>query len=298
MKVIIGVESFSFRKSVALVVSIFGVFVCYLGGNQPVSSDSSDGGSNAIGYVFILLSTILYSLYSVLYKVWLPPSAFSSIDEQQEKSRCDEQQRTKTLPKKDNADTQSMAFLQKDDNFRQPLKKLMVECKVLPTINTDSLYQHDAKEESAADVETEEQSNWIETAQQSTLIIGLLGIIYCVLTWPVLLLADKIGFETLEWPSTGATIKMIALFALDSCFNAALLFGMTITTPLFINTGVLLSIPASIVADVILHQKMIGIETLGGVALICIGFMILSAQQRRESRINRLKEEEKAKESV
>lgn len=109
-----------------------------------------------------------------------------------------------------------------------------------------------------------------------------MGIFTLVTLWPVFLVLHYSGVEPLEWPS-GPKGRMLALSAaLDTLYNVALLFGISVTSPLWMSVGTVLVVPATMIADFIVHNVTVGAMAGGGIALILIGFVVMQLPFKRE----------------
>jgi hypothetical protein len=70
--------------------------------------------------------------------------------------------------------------------------------------------------------------------------------------------------------------------------NLCMLLGIAWSSPLFMTVGSLLTIPASIVADGIVHSYVLTLGNYIGIVLIIAGFLALTyAQQRGEDKPGR-----------
>jgi solute carrier family 35 protein F3/4 len=66
---------------------------------------------------------------------------------------------------------------------------------------------------------------------------------------------------------------------LDSLFNCLLILGIVISSPLFISVGSLLTIPASVVSDWLLHGTVLPLLSYLGMAAIIVGFLLLTLSE-------------------
>lgn len=227
---IFGLDHFNWRKCLALAVSIGGVcMVQFLATKttepscpSPTPSAPHALKSSEAGYVLIVVSTLVYALYEVLYKHWLSPSIFRD---------------AAPMPKQD------LHLIQDPD----------------------------------------EASVWSDV-HYAMLTLGLIGAFHLMLTWPGLILLDYAGVESFALPARDAAEQLITTMLLDTIFNVLLLIGIALTSPLFISVGCLLTIPASALSDWLLHKPTMSLGSLGGVALIVVGFGILAWAEHLESK--------------
>jgi len=110
----------------------------------------------------------------------------------------------------------------------------------------------------------------------SILYMGLFGTMGCVAYWPIILICHYSGYETLEFP-TGHVAWVFALtVVLDAIMNVSILLCITLSSPLFVTCGTLLTIPVSVLADRFLNDYSMAWPCYVGVALIVSGFFGLT----------------------
>lgn len=121
----------------------------------------------------------------------------------------------------------------------------------------------------------------IEQAEVSAWFLGTMGLFCAATLWPVSLLFHYTGVERFELPS-GEKGRMLALSAaLDALYNVALLFGISITSPLWMAVGTTSVVPVTIVADYLIHRTTVSGQGWGGIVLIMLGFVILQVRLPR-----------------
>lgn len=118
----------------------------------------------------------------------------------------------------------------------------------------------------------------------SALFLGSAGAAVCLLLWPLLPLADAAGLEAFEWPPWHVWRLLLAGAALDTAMNAAALACIALTSPLFETVGSLLTVPASLVCDYLLHRYLPGPAGFFGVGLVVAGFAVLVHADYRSAR--------------
>jgi len=118
-------------------------------------------------------------------------------------------------------------------------------------------------------------------ASDALIILSLIGLWNCILVPILVIIWNFAGWETFEWPPSAAVWgQIIANGALDGMYNCALLVGITVSSPLFMSMGCLLSIPISIFIDVLRKQFIVSGFSIGGSLCIVIGFVLLSLSQQ------------------
>ena len=117
--------------------------------------------------------------------------------------------------------------------------------------------------------------------EESVLFIGFSGIINLLIGWPILLILDATGVETYEPMGNFGGQIMLNGF-IDTVFNAAFIWGVSLTSPLFMSTGTIMIIPVGIVVDILLGKGSLTFVALCGVFLIVAGFLTLSFASSRQ----------------
>jgi len=97
--------------------------------------------------------------------------------------------------------------------------------------------------------------------------------------WPVFFILDASGAETFVWP-TAAQAQMVLLnCGLDIIYNGSLLFGIIASTPLVMSLGLITVVPASVVADWLVHGRVMSGQAIGGTFAILSGYLALQLQE-------------------
>lgn len=112
-------------------------------------------------------------------------------------------------------------------------------------------------------------------AELAAYMLGVVGIASLLFMWPLFFVFDATGVEPFEWPSPAKTRMLVLSAVLDAVYNAALLFGIGITSPLWTSLGTILVVPASMLADWGIHGATVSGQAGGGIAAILVGFTIL-----------------------
>lgn len=117
--------------------------------------------------------------------------------------------------------------------------------------------------------------------RDSMYFLGYCGV-FCLLIGPIVLfICHQLGWEHFEFPPDKESLySLIEICVLDLVFNAALVLGVTITSPYLVGLGMLIVIPSSFAADSYLGKMKtpVGWMQIFGVVLIVAGFLILKLQ--------------------
>jgi len=114
--------------------------------------------------------------------------------------------------------------------------------------------------------------------------LGMAGFWGALIFWPLFFVFHYTGYEKFELPDVNDLGELFMNLALDCSYNFLLLLGIMLTSPLFISVGTLLTVPASILADKIVHNTMLPKLAWPGIGLIIIGFLGLNLAEVLEWR--------------
>jgi drug/metabolite transporter (DMT)-like permease len=107
--------------------------------------------------------------------------------------------------------------------------------------------------------------------------LGCIGATTLALFWPVLVIVDVTGFETLELPSGSALPLFMANIAETLAFNYVLNAGVIYVTPLFMRVSLICTIPLSFAINLILHGAgAFNWVQLVGALFVIAGFVAFS----------------------
>jgi drug/metabolite transporter (DMT)-like permease len=103
----------------------------------------------------------------------------------------------------------------------------------------------------------------------------LVGCWSVLLTWPLFFVLHYTGVETFELPTGPTLYVLLANVAQFVSYNLCLLIGISFTSPLFVATGSLLTIPISLVVAYFLSGSLLAPVALLGCGLIALAFLAL-----------------------
>jgi len=98
----------------------------------------------------------------------------------------------------------------------------------------------------------------------------------CVAYWPMILICHYSGYEHLEFPTGHVAWVFAGTVVLDAIMNVSILLCITLSSPLFVTCGTLLTIPVSVLADRFLNDYTMAWPCYVGVGLIVSGFFGLT----------------------
>eukprot|EP00854_Cymbomonas_tetramitiformis_P021185 gene21185-25450_t len=111
---------------------------------------------------------------------------------------------------------------------------------------------------------------------------GLIGLAHLVVLWVGLPLLHFSGVETMELPTAAQWGYMLLNGAIAVVVNCLMFCVIVVMSPLFLSTGMTLSIPITFAFDLMLWDKDQGHypALLSGVALATLGPIVLAAADK------------------
>ncbi|KAI8641661.1 hypothetical protein BD408DRAFT_202959 [Parasitella parasitica] len=117
-------------------------------------------------------------------------------------------------------------------------------------------------------------------------ITGIIGIVTFLFFWIPLPLLHVTGVETFELPDLSTFGCILAIASMSVIYNATFMAVIALVNPVFAAVGVMLTVPAVAVTDVLVTGVMVPASTIVGSVLILIGFYILNKQVANEEKID------------
>ncbi|KAG1504483.1 hypothetical protein G6F47_000781 [Rhizopus delemar] len=113
-------------------------------------------------------------------------------------------------------------------------------------------------------------------ANAVTSLIGLVTFLTLWIPIPLLHLAD---IEPFAWPDARTFGYILAIASMSVIYNATFMVIIALVNPVFAAVGVMLTVPAVAITDVLVTGVMVSSSTIVGSLLILVGFYILNRQQ-------------------
>jgi hypothetical protein len=118
----------------------------------------------------------------------------------------------------------------------------------------------------------------------SCFFLGLYGVWTIIGSIVFIPVWSAIGAEHYVTPPEHKLRLILLNSALDSIYNILLLFGILVTTPLFMSVGTMMVMPCSIVVDRLVHGTELGPSGIVGAVVIVVGFVMLNIPQEAAAR--------------
>jgi hypothetical protein len=118
----------------------------------------------------------------------------------------------------------------------------------------------------------------------SCFIMTVYGLVTVLLSAPALYVWSAASLEPFSLPSREKLDLIMLNTALYTLYNGLLVFGILVTTPLFMSVGTMLVMPCSIVVDKLVYNSELSASALAGAVAIVLGFAMLNVPQSVASR--------------
>ena len=96
----------------------------------------------------------------------------------------------------------------------------------------------------------------LAAAETSALVLGCMGVWTLFTQWPVFFAAAAARLEPLDLAPPGKARLIAAAVALDAVYNLALLWSVSTSSPFVTSLATTLVVPATIVADLVIHSTL------------------------------------------
>jgi drug/metabolite transporter (DMT)-like permease len=117
-------------------------------------------------------------------------------------------------------------------------------------------------------------------------ITGLIGIVTFCLLWIPFPILHAVGYETFQLPDMRTFISVLMIASMSVVYNATFMAVIALVNPVFAAVGVMLTVPAVAIADVMVTGVMTPASTVIGSLLILGGFIILNKQVKQDDKID------------
>ena len=121
------------------------------------------------------------------------------------------------------------------------------------------------------------------------LFFGLVGLMIVLLLWPVFIILHLTGVETFELPPD-RSVTMIVLvnsttsLVSDLCWAYAMLF----TSPLLVTVGLSLTIPLSLIGQMVLDHQYSSVLYWVGACIVLLSFIFINHEESKEEEAARV----------
>ncbi|KAM0285999.1 hypothetical protein ACHAQH_001188 [Verticillium albo-atrum] len=115
------------------------------------------------------------------------------------------------------------------------------------------------------------------------LFFGLVGVFNLVMLWPVFFVLHWTGVETFEMPPTAEIWVVILVNSLSSFISdISWAYAMLLTTPVLVTVGLSLTIPLSLVGEMIQYSQYSSWVYWAGAAIVFMSFVFVNHESKEE----------------
>ncbi|KAK7735670.1 hypothetical protein SLS53_007411 [Cytospora paraplurivora] len=109
------------------------------------------------------------------------------------------------------------------------------------------------------------------------LFFGLVGVLNLVLLWPGFFILHWTGIEPFSWPPTGQVWAIILLNSISSFVSdISWAYAMLLTTPLVVTVGLSLTIPLSLIGEMIQYSQYSSWIYWVGAGVVLVSFLFVN----------------------
>lgn len=117
-------------------------------------------------------------------------------------------------------------------------------------------------------------------------ITGIIGVVTFLVLWIPFPFLHFTGIETFELPDWTTFSYILGIASMSVIYNATFMAVIALVNPVFAAVGVMLTVPAVAITDVLVTGVMVPTSTIVGSLLILVGFFILNRQVGNEQKID------------
>ncbi|KAJ2906627.1 vacuolar membrane protein [Zalerion maritima] len=115
------------------------------------------------------------------------------------------------------------------------------------------------------------------------LFFGLVGLYNLALLWPLFIIFHVTGVETFELPPTGKIWTIIWANSMSSFFSdMSWAYAMLLTTPLVVTVGLSMTIPLSLIGEMIQYQQYASWIYWVGAGIVLLSFLFINHESHDE----------------
>ncbi|KAK2596085.1 hypothetical protein N8I77_013592 [Diaporthe amygdali] len=120
------------------------------------------------------------------------------------------------------------------------------------------------------------------------LFFGLVGLLNLIFLWPGFFLLHWTGIEPFGWPPTGKVWAIIILNSLSSFVSdMSWAFAMLLTSPLVVTVGLSLTIPLSLIGEMIQYAQYSSWIYWVGAGIVLVSFLFINHESAEEGEKDR-----------
>ncbi|KAK3378410.1 hypothetical protein B0H63DRAFT_525644 [Podospora didyma] len=115
------------------------------------------------------------------------------------------------------------------------------------------------------------------------LFFGLVGLFNVMLLWPIFIVLHFTGIETFQLPPTGTIWAIIMVNSIASFFSDMMwAYAMLLTTPLVVTVGLSLTIPLSLIGEMIQYAQYSSWVYWVGAGVVFLSFLFINHESQED----------------
>ena len=277
-------EKVTMQKCLAVVVCTTGVIlITFSKGNDHSSNHKEE---TAMGYILVVISTALYAIF----EVWFLLLACQYPSEQ----LCVQVLYAKYVDfeAEEEEDDAPTVHPEADSGDESPAERSMNLNPAGPVADEAGLAAPTAVSPDDPQLDLwyypEKNPAFVTQVTMSFAMLGLMGLATAILQWPMILILNSTGEEVFVAPSFACGPgepcifeKLLSNCGLDALYNVLLVFGISITSPVFISVGTMLVAPITVIVDRLKVPPQ-EFDWKGWVGIVCVvvAFAVLKLPAR------------------
>jgi solute carrier family 35 protein F5 len=122
-----------------------------------------------------------------------------------------------------------------------------------------------------------------ETRVNMPLFFGLVGLANVLLLWPGFIILHLTGVEPFQLPPTSRILNIVLINSASSLVSDfCWAYAMLLTSPLIVTVGLSLTIPCSLVGQMVLDAQYASALYWVGAAIMVLSFLFINHEDRRD----------------
>ncbi|GIZ44815.1 hypothetical protein CKM354_000800200 [Cercospora kikuchii] len=125
-----------------------------------------------------------------------------------------------------------------------------------------------------------------ESKVDMPLFFGFVGLINVLIAWPGLIILHYTGAETFQLPPTGEVTLVVFLNSAGSLIgDIAWAYAVLLTSPIVVTVGLSLTIPLSLIGQIILDNQRAGPWYWLGAFIVVLSFLFINHEEKKDDEV-------------
>ena len=124
-----------------------------------------------------------------------------------------------------------------------------------------------------------------ETRVDMPIFFGMVGLINVLILWPGFVILHVTGIETFQLPPSGRVLAVILGNSISSLIgDMSWAYAVLLTSPIVVTVGLSMTIPFSLVGQIILNDQTAGPWYWLGACIVVLSFVFVNHEEKQEER--------------